>query len=87
MNDPMRDPIPFAGCFAADPGESKGATPLAFVGLPCDSQSTFRRGTAEGPARIVAAYELLIYILDELAHRVGWFRNIIPLYQRLGFPQ
>jgi agmatinase len=57
MNDPMRDPIPFAGCFAADPGESKGATPLAFVGLPCDSQSTFRRGTAEGPARIVAAYD------------------------------
>jgi agmatinase len=50
----MELPIPFAGCFSdtADP-----TLPLVFVGLPCDTQSTFRRGPAEGPSRIRLAYD------------------------------
>lgn len=50
-------PVPFAGCFAADASASVGEAPLALAGLPCDSQSSFRRGAADGPARIVAAYD------------------------------
>jgi len=50
----MDTPIPFAGCFA---DESDPTLPLAFVGLPCDTQSTFRRGPAEGPSRIRLAYD------------------------------
>ena len=46
--------IPFAGCFS---DESDPTLPLAFAGLPCDSQSTFRRGSAEGPSRIRLAYD------------------------------
>ena len=45
-------PVPFAGCFTADP-----AVRLVFAGLADDSQSSFRRGTARGPAAIRAAYD------------------------------
>lgn len=50
----MDHPIPFAGCFS---DESDPTLPLAFAGLPCDSQSSFRRGAAGGPARIREAYD------------------------------
>lgn len=50
----MDAPIPFAGCFS---NEFDPTLPLAFAGLPCDSQSTFRRGPAEGPSRIRLAYD------------------------------
>lgn len=50
----MDTPIPFAGCFSV---ESDPTLPLAFAGLPCDEQSTFRRGPAEGPSRIRLAYD------------------------------
>ena len=50
----MDAPIPFAGCFSA---ESDPTLPLVFAGLPCDAQSTFRRGPAEGPSRIRLAYD------------------------------
>jgi len=50
----MDAPIPFAGCFSA---ESDSTLPLVFAGLPCDTQSTFRRGPAEGPSRIRLAYD------------------------------
>jgi len=50
----MDAPIPFAGCFS---DEADPTLPLAFAGLPCDTQSTFRRGSAEGPARIRLAYD------------------------------
>jgi agmatinase len=46
--------IPFAGCFTADPEKT---TPLVFAGLPDDSQSSFRRGSAQGPQRIRLAYD------------------------------
>lgn len=45
-------PVPFAGCFIADP-----ATKLVFAGLADDSQSSFRRGAARGPAAMRAAYD------------------------------
>jgi len=48
--------VPFAGCFAAGP-EKQNTTPLVFVGLPDDSQSSFRRGSARGPQRIRLAYD------------------------------
>lgn len=50
----MNAPIPFAGCFTDEPDPT---LPLAFVGLPCDSQSSFRRGAALGPRRIRTAYD------------------------------
>ena len=50
----MDAPIPFAGCFSA---ESDPTLPLAFAGLPSDTQSTFRRGPAAGPSRIRLAYD------------------------------
>lgn len=50
----MDTPIPFAGCFADGPDPT---LPLTFVGLPCDTQSTFRQGAAEGPGRIRLAYD------------------------------
>jgi arginase len=50
----MDTPIPFAGCFADEPDPT---LPLAFVGLPCDTQSTFRHGPAEAPLRIRLAYD------------------------------
>ena len=50
----MDTPIPFAGCFADEPDST---LPLAFAGLPCDTQSTFRPGAAQGPSRIRLAYD------------------------------
>ncbi len=47
---------PFAGCFATDP-EKQNSAKLVFVGLPDDSQSSFRRGSAAGPQRIRLAYD------------------------------
>src|SRR5262245_55250232 len=44
--------VPFVGCFTSD-----AAVPLAFIGLPDDSQSSYRRGCAQGPSRIRAAYD------------------------------
>jgi agmatinase len=52
-NEPV---LPFAGCFAADP-EKRDRTPWVFVGLPDDSQSSFRRGSARGPQRVRLAYD------------------------------
>jgi len=49
-----RTVIPFAGCFTA--GAQNNAR-LVFVGLPDDSQSSFRRGAARGPQRIRQAYD------------------------------
>jgi agmatinase len=48
--------IPFAGCFTEKPG-GDGSEPIVFAGLPDDSQSSFRRGCAEAPARIRSAYD------------------------------
>ncbi|MCL4524834.1 MAG: arginase family protein [Acidobacteria bacterium] len=45
-------PVPFAGCFTSDP-----AAKLVFAGLPDDSQSSFRRGAARGPAALRLAYD------------------------------
>jgi len=45
------DAVPFAGCFGR-----KDAT-LVFVGLPDDSRSSYRRGSAAAPARIRLAYD------------------------------
>jgi arginase len=50
----MDAPIPFAGCFSDEPDTT---LPLAFAGLPCDTQSTHRRGPAGGPSRIRLAYD------------------------------
>ena len=50
----MDTPIPFAGCFST---ESDPTLPLVFAGLPCDAQSTFRRGPADAPSRIRLAYD------------------------------
>jgi agmatinase len=47
--------IPFAGCFATD-HEKQNTAKLVFAGLPDDSQSSFRRGSACGPQRIRLAY-------------------------------
>ncbi len=44
--------IPFAGCFT-----SKRAVPLVFVGIPDDSQSSYRAGCAGGPDTIRNAYD------------------------------
>ncbi len=46
---------PFAGCFATEP-ERRERARLAFVGLPDDSQSSYRRGCARGPEHIRTAY-------------------------------
>ncbi|MDZ7363903.1 MAG: agmatinase [candidate division KSB1 bacterium] len=48
--------VPFVGCFAAGPEKQDTAT-LVFAGLPDDSQSSFRRGSAHGPRRIRSAYD------------------------------
>jgi agmatinase len=50
----MDAPIPFAGCFS---DEADPTLPLVFVGLPCDVQSAFCRGSAEGPSRIRLGYD------------------------------
>ncbi len=44
--------IPFAGCFT-----SNRAVPLVFVGIPDDSQSSYRSGCARGPDTIRNAYD------------------------------
>ena len=51
-----KDIIPFAGCFAAD-DEARNRARLVFIGLPDDSQSTYRRGCARAPERIRLAYD------------------------------
>ncbi len=50
MTEP--EPIPFAGCFSDDQQQR-----LVFAGLACDSQSTYRHGSAAGPERIRQAYD------------------------------
>lgn len=50
-----REPIPFAGCFGAVDSR------IVFVGLPDDSQSSFRRGAARGPTAIRTSYDGLAY--------------------------
>ncbi len=45
-------PVPFGGCFTSD-----SAARLVFAGLAEDSQSSFRRGAARGPASIRLAYD------------------------------
>jgi agmatinase len=52
----VRTIVPFAGCFTADP-ERKRLARVVFVGLPDDSQSSYRRGAAGGPARMRTAYD------------------------------
>ncbi|MGH7457150.1 MAG: arginase family protein, partial [bacterium] len=47
---------PFAGCFTTNP-EKQNSAKLVFAGLPDDSQSSFRRGSAAGPQRIRLAYD------------------------------
>jgi agmatinase len=47
---------PFAGCLINAPKKQE-ATWLVFAGLPDDSQSSFRRGSARGPQRIRLAYD------------------------------
>ncbi len=76
----MDAPIPFAGCFSV---ESDSTLPLAFAGLPCDMQSTFRRGSAEGPSRIRLAYDGRCYnatteLGADLAGRVSDVGDWLP---------
>ncbi len=47
-------PIPFAGCFRSD---SLPESSLVFVGIPDDSQSSYRVGCADGPKTIRRAYD------------------------------
>jgi len=49
-----KDPIPFAGCFRND---SLPESNLVFVGIPDDSQSSYRVGCADGPKTIRRAYD------------------------------
>ncbi|MFQ5640224.1 MAG: agmatinase [bacterium] len=44
--------IPFANCFSHNQRE----TDLVFVGLPDDSQSSYKRGCSQAPARLRTAY-------------------------------
>lgn len=48
--------VPFAGCLTTD-SKARRETQLVFVGLPDDSQSSYRRGCARGPERIRLAYD------------------------------
>lgn len=48
--------VPFAGCFTTE-AKTQDTTRLVFVGLPDDSQSSFRRGSAKAPQRIRLAYD------------------------------
>jgi arginase family enzyme len=50
----------FAGCFALTP-EEQSAARMVFAGLADDSQSSFRRGAARGPAQIRRAYAASCY--------------------------
>ena len=49
-----KEPIPFAGCFR---NESSPESSLVFVGIPDDSQSSYRLGCANGPKNIRSAYD------------------------------
>ena len=49
-----KEPIPFAGCFRND---SSPESSLVFVGIPDDSQSSYRVGCADGPKTIRSAYD------------------------------
>jgi arginase len=46
--------IPFAGCFTKD---GTADTPLVFIGIPDDSQSTYRWGCSRGPGLIRSVYD------------------------------
>jgi len=48
--------IPFAGCFTTDLKKQNNAR-LVFAGLSDDSQSSYRRGSAQAPQRIRSAYD------------------------------
>jgi agmatinase len=48
--------LPFAGCFATKP-QASGSERIVFVGLPDDSQSSFRQGCSRAPERIRLAYD------------------------------
>ena len=48
--------VPFAGCFAAD-DDVRDRARVVFIGLPDDTQSTYRRGCARAPERIRLAYD------------------------------
>ena len=58
-----RPAIPFAGCFRATDGDEPkvGDGELAFIGLPDDSRSSYRHGSASGPNRIRLAYDGLSF--------------------------
>ena len=49
-----KEPIPFAGCFRND---SSPESSLVFVGIPDDSQFSYRVGCADGPKTIRSAYD------------------------------
>lgn len=46
--------IPFAGCLTKDPSAD---TSLVFIGIPDDSQSTYRWGCSRGPGLIRTVYD------------------------------
>lgn len=55
----MKRESQFAGCFAS--AKQARQCRLVFAGLPCDSQSSYRRGSARGPQRIRTAYSAECY--------------------------
>jgi agmatinase len=50
----------FAGCLASSP-EAQRACRMVLAGLPDDSNSSYRRGAAEAPARVRAVYSAEAY--------------------------
>lgn len=75
--------LPFAGCFTSD-SKKQDESRLAFVGLPDDSQSTYRRGCSKAPDRIRMAYDGHCYNATtesgvDLAERVTDFGNLPSL--------
>jgi arginase len=73
---------PFAGCFATDDAARVQAR-IVFAGLPDDSQSSYRRGTARAPERIRSAYNGDCYnstteLGVELAGRVADLGDVAP---------
>lgn len=57
VDDCARAPIPFAGCFAEETPQRLSRGDLAFIGLPDDSRSSFRKGAAQGPRSIREHYD------------------------------
>ncbi len=55
----VTDPMPFAECFCSP--DRNAEKRLVFVGLPDDSQSSYRRGCAQAPGRIRWCYDGLSY--------------------------